>query len=824
MKNFPAFIKKITKNGVDGLTDAYRTLAKQMLQKANIPDRYLSYTDREELIQNILNKGNSFLNKAKFLQKLDLTDSSLLKDVLLKLLEEHNKQFVQQEIQRCEKLFNNILGHSLDREQREAIVCDADRSLIVAGAGAGKTLTIVGKVAYLCKEKKISPDEILLISFTRKAAAEMSERLSKQLNMPVCAFTFHKFAKDIISENTPDVFNIVEQNILEETIRKYYLQIHENGNINTENLLHFLSYYLYVPIEKDEEISFSEIVDKEKSGDLETLRSKISMCGEHMKSQEEVLIANFLYLNGVEYEYEKPYSASNNINFSYKPDFYLPEYDIYLEHFGITRDGICPWLPAKQAKKYVADILKKRATHKKCGTKMLETYSYYQSEGILLSKLRELLTKNKVVLKPRDTNEILQKLCERKDKRLKEFTKLISSFILLFKSQGYNEKQILELPNQSRRKSSYFIERNRLFYSLAYEILRKYQTELYKTNSLDFADLLWKAINLIREEDLYLPYKYVIIDEYQDIGKAGYELVKAILDKTGAKLICIGDDWQSIYRFSGSDVDLFTSFEEYWGPSILLRLKTTYRNAQELLDVCNQFIMCNSQQVSKNLISNKHITHPIKLIQYDSKNNTNQIEMLAHILDEIHNTFKDSSVLILGRYKEDIKFLFNSPKNLFSISKEGAEITYNKCPNLKISFLTVHKAKGLEADNVILLNCKNAYLGFPNKIVDDPIMQPLLSKSELIPYAEERRLMYVALTRTRNYVYLMVPKENPSEFIAELMQQGGTTIFHPLITKSTRPCPLCINGELILREKNGIKFYGCSNFPICCYTSSKLSQ
>ena len=770
MKDFN--FKPIAQNGIDKAKNAYQvivTMCEKLLQKTNLPDRYLPHSEREQIIESIIRKCTGTLNKIKFFNKIKLENVATIQSILSTILEQHNKQFVNKEIMRHSNLFDNILGHSLDDEQRKAIVSDDDRCLIVAGAGAGKTLTMVGKVAYLYHVKHILPEEILLISFTNKAAQEMQERLSKQLNIQIPSYTFHKLGKDIITQNTPDVLNVADTNILSKTIRDYYTQTQDHNDTSSENLLHFLSYYLYVPITKDENVSIDNIENAEKASDLETLRSKVSLIGERMKSQEEVMIANFLYLNGIEYEYERPYPK--RLSFSYKPDFYLPDYNIYLEHFGVTRKMTCPWLSPIAAQKYVADINKKRKLHKQHETKLIETYSYYQSEGILLTKLRDELLKNGVKIKPRNPQEIVKKISERGDRRLIEFERMMSSFITLFKSQGYGEQDLSYFSAEhSGRANSYFIERNRLFIAIAKDIFKKYQKELQKSNLIDFSDMIWNATSIVKNDITALPYKYIIIDEYQDIGKDRYTLIKEILEKTGAKLVCIGDDWQSIYRFAGSEISLFTSFKDYWGPSAVFKLTKTYRNAQELIDICNNFIVKNPIQIPKQLISDKHLETPIKLVGYTDTLPKQSQRTLTRILDEIAQNFSDSSVLLLGRHKNDINFLQES--NVFSICPNTLKIVYKKHPNLKITFLTVHKAKGLEADNVVLINCKNAYLGFPNKITDDPIMRFLLSKPEFTPYAEERRLMYVALTRTKNYVYLMVPRENPSEFVSELIQLG----------------------------------------------------
>lgn len=798
---------------------------------------YLTPAKREEVADGLIAYGNTALN----------FDCNKYRKQTLAVLKIVNDIWVKEKAKEYSLFFDNILDHSLDNQQRYAILREEDYHLVVAGAGAGKTLTIVGKVAFLCQKKGIKPEEILLISFTKKAAKEMTERLTKQLRTPVNAYTFHKLGLEIISKDKEVSPNIADENTLEKIINQYYRDATESTGKTASKLLYFLAYYLYIPADKQKFKSFGEFIEAERGTDLETLKSKYeketglpnkhSIYGERMKSQEEVMIANFLFLNGVKYEYERPYPHTP---FSYRPDFYLPDYDIYLEHFGINKDGKCTWLPKIEAEKYEEKIYSKRQTHKNNGTKLIETYSYYQQEGILLDKLKEILQENGVKFNPISKKKVLKEIFMRDDRGLIEFNNLIVSFINLFKAQGYTFKDLDSFKNKLQ-ENAYLNERTNLFLEIAKDIYKQYELALKKDNAIDFPDMISKATYIIKNGEYKFPYKYVIIDEYQDIGQDRYRLVKAILDNTKAKLICIGDDWQSIYRFAGSDISLFTSFDKYWGDTgYISRIEKTYRNSQDLINICGKFIMRNPAQIKKELISDKKLESPIKSVIYDQNN---RIECLEKILDSIYDKFGKSTVFLLGRNNYDIEFLREAEDSNFDVRKTSSEvhIKYKKHPELDITFITAHKSKGLEADNVIIINCKNDYLGFPNKIADDPILQLLLSETDFYMYAEERRLMYVALTRTKNYTYLLMPAKNPSEFIMEL----NKIIYNPLnnlktsITstyterkevntsetkKETYNCPRCKTGKLVKRIKNNEEFYGCSNYPKCNYTCKNPSK
>ena len=197
-----------------------------------------------------------------------------------------------------------------------------------------------------------------------------------------------------------------------------------------------------------------------------------------------------------------------------------------------------------------------------------------------------------------------------------EFKRLIVTFIQLYKSRGYS---INEFDSLFENDSITFMDkRNNAFLKIVKPILIYYEEKLKEKNAIDFNDMINKATEYINNHDITFPYKYIIIDEYQDISYGRYKLIKAIIERSGAKLICVGDDWQSIYRFSGSDLDLFTNFEKYFGETSILKIEQTYRNSQELLDIASKFIEENPNQLKKVLKSNKHIENPIEVINYTS--------------------------------------------------------------------------------------------------------------------------------------------------------------------------------------------------------------
>jgi DNA helicase-4 len=750
--------------------------------------------------------------------------------------ETKNNAFIQYESRRCDSLLSNINGKSLDEQQRAAVITDEDRILVLAGAGSGKTLTISAKVKYLCKERSVNPNDILLISFTRKSAEEMTERIQNGLGIPVTATTFHKLGLDIIKEADGKRPEVADEGTLNDFINDFF----ENKVINHPDLVkaltEYFTYFLEIPDNMEDYSSLGELYEEERAVDLETLKSKYdrekfilqeekgksnllkTLKNETVKSIEETKIANFLFMHGVNYEYEKlyPYESDDPMRKAYHPDFYLTDYDIYLEHFGISKDWTVPWLSPVEEKKYLDGITWKREFHQKHGTKLIETYSYYASEGILLNKLEELLIANNVELKNRDFTDVFETVyASKSNKYFSEFIKLCCTFITLLKCNNYNE---VLLNNYSSKEINAFMrERTNLFLDIIKIIITEYQNYLTASHSIDFSDMINNAAEKVQNGCPIISYKYVIVDEYQDISKSRVNFLKAIADRTNAKFFCVGDDWQSIYRFAGSDISLFTDFEKYFGYTKVLKIEKTYRNSQNLIDEASRFILQNPLQLKKELKSDKQLDYPLVFWGYDEEPK----QILGKVINKIISEFgSNSSILLLGRtnFDKDIVLKSGLFRTVYKNRKE--ELEYLPVPDLPIEFLSVHKSKGLEADNVIILNFKNDKLGFPNQIADDKVLNLVLTSAEDFKFAEERRLFYVAITRTKNRTFVLTDNKNPSQFFKEFTESKSVcfvsikNIDNSVQTK----CPLCKTGNLLKVEHDGRYFIGCSNYPRCKYT------
>ncbi|WP_195251416.1 UvrD-helicase domain-containing protein [Romboutsia sp. 1001713B170207_170306_H8] len=321
-------------------------------------------------------------NKYKKLNNVNINKFNEIYRNLDKLVREYNKTYINKELLEHKDLLDNIDGKSLDKQQREAVVVDEDNNLVLAGAGSGKTLTISGKVKYLVDAKNIKAEEILLISFTKKAAEEMNERISQKLGLNVESKTFHKLGLDIIKEKrkkSPDI-----SDSLNKVINNYFKEAVYKDKANLNNLMGFYGCYIDIPKDLDDFENLGEYYKHFNSSNFTTIKGKLELQninkaeeqklkidkktinGEQVKSIEEVIIANYLYLNGVKYiyEYQYPYDIEDNYRKIYRPDFYLPDYDVYIEHFGVNKDYNAPWLSEIEEQKYVEGIQWKRELHK----------------------------------------------------------------------------------------------------------------------------------------------------------------------------------------------------------------------------------------------------------------------------------------------------------------------------------------------------------------------------------------------------------------------------------------------------------------------------
>lgn len=720
-------------------------------------------------------------------------------------------RFVDAELKEMESFFDGIEFNPLTLEQRLAVVTDEDATLVLAGAGSGKTSVIVAKAAYLIHRNIRRPKEILLMAFGTKAAEEMANRIEERCGSSVDAKTFHALGYSIIKEvegegpplaphASDDLqFRALLRDILEQEIAKF-------GNSASALILWFSEFFWPYRNEWDFKTR-DEYYQYVESHELRTLQ------GELVRSFEECQIANWLYVNGIAYEYEPVYEheLSTNDRQAYTPDFRLTESGVYIEHFGVRKergpdDTIrLVTAPYVDRNSYLEGMDWKRKVHDKHGTTLIETYSYERVEGRLTEALAEKLA-------PFATPTTIPS--EQVFGRLNElghvdaFTQTIGTFLRHFKGADLSVEEC-------RKRGERFADARRslAFLEIFEPVFSEYQRRL--GGRIDFEDMIIRATEYVESGHYRSPYRHLLVDEFQDISKGRAKLLLALKGQhEDARIFAVGDDWQSIYRFSGSDVHLMRNFDQEFGGTFAgdtkihrsVDLGRTFRSIDKIAIPARSFVLKNPSQIRKRVIPAGTTDTPAIRVAYFTRGQEGAT--LSTVLKDIRHIGAGSSphkadtVLLLGRYRHVC------PRNLSEL-----QAAY---PGLCIRFMTVHASKGLEADHVVVLGATSDRLGFPSEIVDDPVLDMVMPEPERFDHAEERRLFYVALTRARQSVSILADQDKESPFVRELAEgkdYGAALLGGSAITE--RRCTAC--GGRMLAKKLGhgqLRFY-CEHRFLC---------
>ena len=682
------------------------------------------------------------------------------------LVKEHNEKTINFLLDTHKDFFDHCLKYPLDHQQRRAIVSEEDNCLVVSSAGSGKTSSIVGKVKYLTEIKGIQPEKILLISYTNKAAAELTERIATN---GLKGYTFHKLAIDIIGKTTgakPSIYNNTDALFID----IYHTLLKDN--LFKQSIINYFTDY------QTDEADWEKVKNERRRQLSEQKRPQIKavlpdMDGNviYVRSKEEQKICFLLSSLGVKFRYEEPYEhqLSDETHSQYHPDFSIyfnqngTTKRIYLEHFGVDKHGSVPAWFAKDKnityeeanQRYNDGITWKKEAHKKFGTLLLVTSSADFQSSDIKSKIRKLLQDANVPIQEKTDEELYNLIVPRNSKQEQAFIRLVATFVTLIKSSCKSIEEVLAQAKIANDKRSLFIIKN--IFQPVYEL---YTKTLNAAHCIDFTDAILQATEICRTLHP-AKYDYIIVDEFQDISVDRYKFLTTLREgNPPAKLYCVGDDWQSIYRFSGSDMALFNKFSEYFGDTEINKIETTYRFGEPLVALSSRFIQRNRTQIQKDIHSfNPEIKTELEFCPYNRRDYCKTIEQLISAIPA------DRSIFLLGRYSFDDYYL----SFMYQSIKEGNRFYYI-IGNRKIEFLTVHKSKGLEADYVILLQCNKDTYGFPSLINDDPILNYVLTQSDQFPYGEERRLFYVAITRAKIKTLVLYDKRFPSVFVDEFLQ------------------------------------------------------
>lgn len=687
---------------------------------------------------------------------------------------------------------------SLNDKQREAVVSEDKRLLVLAGAGSGKTKTLLQKLIYLIEEKGVSPSSILAITFTKNATNEMIDRLiisadntgeyekllfDKRLSKAdkdkerfqqqkkykwidgLTVRTFHSFCYSIlrnygvnefdnkfriIGDEKKDEEDELSKHVAPETVFEVVHKLLIEQCENTEFLLQLKRYILDYIIDK---IHLKKTDENylPKDGKYFT-----TLDGTKVRSKSEQFIADWFYRHSIKYEYEP---LLNVKDFAFHPDFYVPEANLYIEHVSdksfSTKD--------------------KEEQFQKGNLLLVKTFEAMTKDSALFNHTLDKVVKNRLSANYHATVALTYKEeFNGYHEDVKDFVAQIMRITDMIKVENIDFDLVL----QNARKDQH--ERVRNFYELAIPIVKKYVEYCTNKSYLDFNDLISRSISLFQNyKDIANKYKskyqYILVDEFQDVNNLQVELIKLLLtDQT--QLFCVGDDWQSIYGFRGSNVGYIVDFENHFSNSKVIKLNLNYRSTQNIVGASNEVIKHNKFKVEKEIQASKKSEH--KIVVYSG---SNQDENIQFCFDKVKELLED------GLSNDDILFLYRRSKMyspyFFRFKNEG----------IGVQSKTIHAAKGLEAKVVFIIGLTEGYGGFPDIWLEDRIFQVIKKANHDLLMEEERRLFYVAITRAKDKLFLITEKSNESSFLKEIPETFTVKTSIPIksVVEKVNICDKC---------------------------------
>lgn len=729
-----------------------------------------------------------------------------------------NAAHTERELKDCKDLLSRVESKPLTEEQARAVICFDNRVQVVASAGSGKTSTMVAKAAYAIHRGFVAPERIVLLAFNKQAAEELKERAAKSFErlgmneVVVATSTFHALGLSIIGKATGEKPDIPEWAI--DTVSGFRKLTEIVDQLKDRSLVFRMKWDLFrfvfgKDLPKWGAQGSADVWDDQGNGRIRTAQ------GESVKSQEEAMIANWLFYNGVEYRYEADYKyrTVDKDHRQYQPDFYYPGLDLYHEHFALNEKGQAP----AHFVNYLQGVQWKRQLHREKGTSLFETTSHGLRNGDDFQRLETELTSRGIVLDPNPDREVGQG--GQKPMESADLIGLIRTFI------SHAKSNCLTIPTLRQRLNAMpeetFKLRHRMFLDIAAPILEAWDTALAAEGGIDFEDMLNLAAEHL-ESGRYDPsYELVMADEFQDASRARARLCRALVKNPGRFMFAVGDDWQSINRFAGADVSVMTGFRQWFGHGQVLKLEQTFRCPQALCDVSSKFVAKNPAQIGKSVRSVTP-THGPVLQAFQVDNKSKLADAIAQFVVNLAEGVRSGavppgrdgkvSVYVLGRYNADRQYV---PTQRSRFDRY-----------VDVSFLTIHRSKGSEADYVILPEMLSMLRGrsFPNTRADDPVLALAMPDGDDYPLGEERRLFYVALTRARRSVAMFTARGQCSVFLRELEEEGAVTVTDTdgeAIHEES--CPSCKQGVLVLRTGPYGEFRSCSNFPACAYKPKKIN-
>lgn len=721
-------------------------------------------------------------------------------------LDEYNESVLKIQREKYRDYFDHILDDvnpniKLDDEQINAILADEDRALIIAGAGTGKTTTMTAKVKYLVDIKHIDPRDILVMSYSNRDVQELRDRINEDLNIPADVTTFHslglRYARQVFAGKK---CYVVEDNLRRKIFIDYlkeeiysspdnlanFMRLF-NGETtgdehiygpflkeNYQNYANFDEYFeAYKEHRKNEAKDIRKVIDSRISFDINNAIPR-TIKGEKVKSKGEARIANWLFEHCIDYSYEELYDEVLPDANTYRPDFTLTigGNKYYIEYFGLSNSEN----PTDQDYERIRKI--KEKFHKENKTNFI-ALDYSRESDYLDVLERELNNYGIRTDNQRSDAEIYETILNRNE--LAEFYRLQSFFYrVIDKVKASDAREDFDALVNERIEKCDDIE-NASLMQAQYQQIRKfyiyYGKKIHREEDrigFDFSDMIYYARKYVNTlDETHFNYKYVIVDEYQDISSDRYALANATVSRSGAKLLAVGDDWQTIYSFAGSRIEYVYNFQKYFKGAKLFKITKTYRNSQSLINYAGEFIMRNPSQIKKDLCSDKQLSDPFVFIDFSGNKNDealhDEFAALRRSIIQIHKQRPNDSILVLSRTNSVIKHLFDFGDGYYR-KELGTKVSLTDFPDFQFDAMSIHRSKGLTADWTFLIGLNASFPGEDRPIfwIENIFQQKPINEG--IANAEERRVFYVALTRSRYKVILFrdTNMRRRSNFVDEL--------------------------------------------------------
>jgi DNA helicase IV len=404
-----------------------------------------------------------------------------------------------------------------------------------------------------------------------------------------------------------------------------------------------------------------------------------------------------------------------------------------------------------------------------------ETLSGDFANGTVFTRLEQQLRAAGIEIGPED--EELKKTALAEFRESGDVERLFLRFVQTFRDSGFTEREV-----RARAEQCGDVRRAHIFLDLAFTLCAEVEQEYARSGFIEFSDMIRGGTAALLKNENGSPYKLILVDEFQDIARSRMDLVDALVQSTcgTAVLFYVGDDWQAINRFAGSDIAIFhavhsgrnnTSASGAQAGVTVQYLSKTFRCCQGLADVARAVVLQNRGQIDKPVLSQTsyQTARTVRVIGHESDRlaRTRTLESELQRIASLH-TVERAKVFVLTRYK-DAFFVAEGLEE-----ETVAHLARSFATKLQVDYKTMHSSKGLECDYVIIGGLDAGFRGFPSNLETDPLFE-LLLPPQSNAMDEERRLLYVAITRARIQAVLLTASEAPSEFVLDLSRLPGLT-------------------------------------------------